>query len=219
MARRHVHLHLLDRPSKTVMSPLKSLNTDTFRALASSISGADGLYDYLSNCREVLALKHALFNETVTTNDIETFVRAKSTKFRPGRKFSEDIVLAAVAVALSTFPGKFADKFLTQLSSINAREMPLAPRVSGLALKQRATSVATVTTRNFTLTKAPLQSPPVVVFNVWSTNNTVYLAEPTHDLANWVDQSYNPDQPRHLRTQFQGPKATTQDQIARYGTA
>ena len=48
--------------------------------------------------------------------------------------FAYEINLEAIAVALETYPGPFAEEYLKDLSRLKIPELPLAPRVARLCL-------------------------------------------------------------------------------------
>ncbi len=133
------------------MSALDTLRNDSFEQAAHSISTAEGARAFLGARREVIDIRRALTEGSITTDDVRAFVRELLTDFKGGKRFSGDLVLAAIAVAVESLPGQFADNFLKDLSMVEASETPLAPRVAVLALHQRQQSLTGVTLREMTI--------------------------------------------------------------------
>lgn len=129
------------------MSILDELQNESLEMASSSISTAEGLRDFLSRRPEVLELRRALAAGGIVIDDLRIFVQHLLRDFRANEKFTGDYVLAAIAAALESFPGAFADEYLSDLASIHIREIPLAPRVARLAMQQRETSVSEATCR------------------------------------------------------------------------
>lgn len=129
------------------MSVLDGLRSESLETASSSISTAEGLRDFLSRRLEVLELRRTLATGGIVIDDVRNFVQHLLQDFRPNEKFAGDYILAAIAVALESFPGAFADEYLSDLASLHIREMPLAPRVARLAVQQRETSVSEATWR------------------------------------------------------------------------
>lgn len=73
----------------------------------------------------------------VTDDVMETFVQALLATFEPGRQFQADKVLGLVAHSIRHRPGRFACRFLEELSELNCAEIPFAPRVARSILKER----------------------------------------------------------------------------------
>ena len=149
------------------MPTFDALRDESLKLAASSISTAEGLRVFLSGRAEVLEVRRALATGSLTCDQIRTFVQRLLRNFRVNRKFVDEYVLAAIAVALESFPGHFADQYLSDLASVRIKEMPLASRVASLAIRQRKELVPALTYKEFvaavsrerTLTRPDLEGP------------------------------------------------------------
>jgi hypothetical protein len=114
----------------------------------SCISTAEGLRNELSKRVEVLALKRALMSGSVTFDDVRAFVERLMERFVRGSKSQIDIVLAAIVNAIDFLPAKRVDDFLDSLAGVRIAEMPMAPRVARLAVRERWNRFTEVTIRD-----------------------------------------------------------------------
>ena len=79
----------------------------------------------------------------LTDDVMEKFVQELLSTFEPGRQFQGDKVLGLVAHLVRHRPGRFACRYLDDLSTLHCSEIPLAPRVARLILQQRRRLVST----------------------------------------------------------------------------
>lgn len=145
------------------MSLLDRLNSEFLDRAAFGISTADGLRRFLAHQADVIEVRRGMSSGAITEDDVHRFVRELLSDFRTGRTFSGDLALSALAVALETFPASFAEHFLTDLSGVRAAELPLAPRISTLALRERRNLLPALTIREIEIS-APVPErwgPPV----------------------------------------------------------
>jgi hypothetical protein len=133
------------------MHELDDLRSVAFQDTASSISTAEGLRVFLSSRPEVISLRRAIVTEAIGADELREFIRTVLLGFTPNRKFADDVSIAAVAVALETHPAAFAQEFLDVLARIVAAEVPLAPRVARLCLRERRNRLSGLTTRTSTI--------------------------------------------------------------------
>jgi hypothetical protein len=73
--------------------------------------------------------------------------------------FPDDVVLAAIAVAVEPLPTPEVERFLEDLARVRLKEIPFAPRVARLALAERDTWVTPFTARTRRIADLP---PPRV---------------------------------------------------------
>lgn len=124
------------------MQALRELLTDEFQVAAHIYSTGESLYTFLSESKHVQAIRAEIASSHLSERGVEDFVRGLMGEFRQGTRFPWESALAAIAVALASVPGDFADKFLADLAELRVAEMPLSPRVAKLAMAQRRASVA-----------------------------------------------------------------------------
>ena len=128
------------------MNPLQRLRSDDFLDEMFAFSSAEGLRTFLRTRPEVSDLRRALVSGELVERDVEIFVRELLGALSPGKKFTEEIALAAIAVAIESLPGGFVD-YLEDLGRVRIQEMPLAPRVAALAVAERDKLVGGLTAR------------------------------------------------------------------------
>ncbi len=127
------------------MRLLTDVFADEFLESTFAIATPEALREVLRVAKEVRALRRALEEGVLTEREIRDGVAASFGDFRPNARFSAEVGLAALAVALETFPAPFSEGFLADLAAIRAREMPMAPRVAALALRHRHALLAGTT--------------------------------------------------------------------------
>jgi len=147
------------------MRLLNRLLEDDFLLSAGAVSTAEGLLAYLERRGEVKELRAEYMSNAIGSSQIQLFVAdLLATKFRAKQKFSGEIVIAAIAVALSRFGGKFPTEFIEKLSSLHIQEMPLAPKIAALLLEKRRVEIPDLTLRNFLIGQvASLERAPVAI--------------------------------------------------------
>lgn len=129
------------------MNALLSLRQDAFLRAASTVSSGEGLRAFLRRRPEVVALRKQLISGQLSPSDISGFVGELLCDLERGKKFAEEVILAAIAVAIETLPGDFASSYLADLANLHIREIPLAPRVAASALARRRSIVIETTER------------------------------------------------------------------------
>lgn len=129
------------------MNQLALLQSPALLDCAATISTAQGLRSFLRARAEVVGIRKALSSGELTPVQLKVFVRDLLRGFTSGRKFTDEIILAVIAVAVETLPGSFADEYLRELAALKVGEIPLAPRVAALALVERQLRVAGLTER------------------------------------------------------------------------
>lgn len=129
------------------MNALGNLQNEEIQTKGFVISTAEALKAFLKYRPEVILLRKAIEAGEVTPTDIKEYVDALLRSFSRGKKFAHEIDLAAISMALETFPGTFAKAYLEDLSRVQIRELALAPRVARLCLARRQKVVSGVTVR------------------------------------------------------------------------
>lgn len=129
------------------MNALRDLQNEDIQTKSSVISTAEALRAFLQYRFEVVSLRKAVEAGEITPTDIKEYVDELLRSFSTGTKFLYEIDLAAISMALETFPGPFAQEFLEDLSRLKIQELPLAPRVARLCLTRRRKVVSGVTVR------------------------------------------------------------------------
>ena len=138
------------------MAALENLMSDDFLLNVNWHSTGEALYDHLAESGYVASLRREIASSATSNEQIEQFVRELLRDFRRGAKFPWDTTIAAVAVALRYVPGDFATRFLGELSALRVAEIPLAPRVSAIALAQRREHLAGETIKCVSFRRAPV---------------------------------------------------------------
>lgn len=133
------------------MQTLNNLRNLSLQATVSSISTAEGLRAFLSCRPEVIELRRAFEAEAIDSDDFHSFVNELLGHFRRGARFHAEGVIAALAVAIETLPARFAQEFLQDLARVKIAELPLAPRVARLSLRERDKRVSQLTVRDLTI--------------------------------------------------------------------
>lgn len=133
------------------MSSLDALLNSEFAMLALTVGTPDALASIFRSRPEIEAIRQALSEGALGIEEIREFVSTLVQQFQPNQKFSYDYVLGALAVALENIPGKFADGFLNDLSSLSVREIPLSPRIARIAISERNRQLIQTTSKFFTL--------------------------------------------------------------------
>ncbi len=129
------------------MSALRDLQNEDIQTKGLVISTAEALRAFLQYRSEVVSLRRAVEAGAITPTDIEEHVDELLRSFSTGTKFVYEIDLAAISMALETYPGPFAEEYLEDLSRLQIQELPLAPRVARLCLARRRKVVSGVTVR------------------------------------------------------------------------
>jgi hypothetical protein len=142
---------------------LVSLQADEFQVPILFAPSPLASYRMLQKAPEVLRLRESLGQGAISDLTIRKFVAKLMQDLRQGERFRHEVVLAAIAVALESWGGGFADEYLNQLAALKVGEMSMSIRVAGECLKRR-TSQATSQQRKSEVVTG--QSPgPVIVLS------------------------------------------------------
>lgn len=112
----------------------------------------------------------------VTDEVMEKFVQGLLSTFEPGRQFQGDKVLGLVAHLIRHRPGRFACRFLDELSELHCSEIPFAPRVARLILKQRTRLVSTTMSNEQQMHRNVAKEPETKVS--WSDDTAYRIGKP-----------------------------------------
>lgn len=137
------------------MNALGNLQNEEIQTKGFVISTAEALKAFLKYRPEVLSLRKSIEAGEVTPTDIKEYVDELLRSFSTGKKFAHEIDLAAISMALETFPGNFAEEYLEDLSRLKIQELPLAPRVARLCLARRRKVVSGVTVKSTVISMLP----------------------------------------------------------------
>jgi hypothetical protein len=91
----------------------------------------------LSRRREVIDLRAALQNGSLTDDELRRHVVELMHGFRPGQRFDGDVELAALAVAIERRSTDFAEEFFHDLASLKLRELSMSIGIARLILHAR----------------------------------------------------------------------------------
>lgn len=100
------------------MDSLRDLENEEFQTKGFVISTAEALRAFLRYRPEVVSLRKAIVSGAVTPVDTKEYVDELLRSFTTGKMFAYEINLAAIAVALETYPGPFAEEYLKDLSRL-----------------------------------------------------------------------------------------------------
>jgi hypothetical protein len=119
----------------------------------------------LQRHEEVQTLARALDIGTVTTQNVEDFVRNEVGLIQRGVPLESDLAIAALAVALESSPSVFARRFITDLASLNIMEMRVSISVARECLRAMERYAATFAKdfRGTDLPPADLQIETIVL--------------------------------------------------------
>lgn len=137
------------------MNALRDLQNEDIQTRGSVISTGEALRTFLQYRSEVVSLRKAVEAGEITPTDIKEYVDELLRSFLAGTKFPYEIDLAAISMALETYPGPFSEEYLEDLSRLQIQELPLAPRVARLCLTRRRKVVSGVTVRTKVISIQP----------------------------------------------------------------
>lgn len=86
----------------------------------------------LLRTEECKQLRDAYWSGNLSEAELRSYIQSLLREFVSGEKFSYDMTLSLVAVALEPFNTPFADEYLTTLANLELSEMPLSIRVAKL---------------------------------------------------------------------------------------
>src|SRR6516225_5468961 len=117
---------------------LNLLVCDHLLAIAGTISGAPALRQFFASREEVKQIAAGIQSGAIMEDTVRHFTELLLKDLRRGVLFRHDLTLAALAVALEEWQTPFAEKYLRDLGSFNAAEMPYGPRVAREVLAHRS---------------------------------------------------------------------------------
>jgi hypothetical protein len=115
---------------------LANLTSDCFEAEYAFISNPKAVHRALQRSEEVKQLRTALNSGTVPEPLVREFCIDLLRTLEYGKRFPDELALAAVAVTLENRPTAFAREFVTELARLELSEMPVAIRVAREAEKE-----------------------------------------------------------------------------------
>ena len=114
---------------------LHNLTSAEFVASLGATSSPVGLRRALQKNETVQVLKTAIWQGEVSEKAMQAFAEMLTAKFKPGKYFTYETALAAIAVAIESRKTDFTEHYLLDLARIDIEEMPMAPRVAQLCYK------------------------------------------------------------------------------------
>lgn len=129
--------------------PLDDIKSDEFIVDALMLSTSPNSFERLIRQNQTaIALGQAIHASPEPIDDeVDDFVQSLLDEFERGRRFKYDVTLATLAAVLDIVPTQFAGDFLNKLDQVQIAEMPLAPRVAQIALRNRAEVISGNTIR------------------------------------------------------------------------
>lgn len=118
-------------------SVLRDLLSEEFDVSAGFLGTPTGLYRFLHRRQEVSAVREALRQGALTEGTIRRFAVSLLDDLHPGTRFSHELAISALAVALESRPTDFAEEFLRDLARLKIAEMSLSIRVARECRKHR----------------------------------------------------------------------------------
>jgi hypothetical protein len=117
---------------------LEQLKSDEFAVSVGFLATPRSLRQFLAGSKEVLAVREALRQGAISENAIRRFVSSLMADFHRQERFSHELALAALAVAMETRPTNFAEEYVQDLARLDLEELSLCVRVARECSKQRA---------------------------------------------------------------------------------
>lgn len=90
----------------------------------------------LVRTEECKQLRDAYRSGNLSEAELRSYIQNLLREFVSGEKFSYDMTLSLIAVALEPFNTPFADEYLTTLANLELSEMPLSIRVAKICKYQ-----------------------------------------------------------------------------------
>ena len=125
----------MDRSSLDI---LNALSSDAILELGMAVSTPEGLATLLKRRPEVLELRRALDQGSITPEHLRQFAASVFQRFEAGKRFYADVTFCALAMAMETYATTFAEEYLRELSGLRIAEMPMSAKVAKIALHARA---------------------------------------------------------------------------------
>ena len=112
------------------MSLLQKIKSDDFIFSIGYEMPPKAMRYILVRTEECGQLRDAYRSGNLSEAELRGYIQDLLAEFVPGEKFSYDMTLSLVAVALEPFNTPFADEYLTTLANLELSEMPLSIRVA-----------------------------------------------------------------------------------------
>ena len=132
---------------------LKALSSLDFLAIGQLISSQRGLATVLRTRDDLRHIRKRIACGAITPAQIQAFVQDIFSDLTPGATSVYDVTLAALAIAMESQPGPFAERFLESLTELRAVEFPRSPEIGkeSLAIRRRRFAKSTVERRQFSV--------------------------------------------------------------------
>ena len=122
---------------------LDRLASDEFTDAVGFVLPPAPLRRALQLSEDVRQLAAELRLDQVSKVDVREFVGRLLAVFRPGELFRHDVALAALAVAMESWPDSFAEEFLLDLARVHRPEFRASYRIARECLEARYASPKT----------------------------------------------------------------------------
>ena len=114
------------------MSVLQKIKSDDFILSLGYELPPKAMRYILVRTEECRRLRDAYWSGNLSEAELRGYIQNLLGEFVSGEKFSYDMTLSLVAVALEPFNTPFADEYLTTLANLELSEMPLSSRIAKL---------------------------------------------------------------------------------------
>ncbi len=114
------------------MSVLQKIKSDDFIFSVGYEMPPKVMRYILVRTEECKQLRNAYQSGNLSEVELRSYIQSLLGEFVSGEKFSHDVTLSLVAVALEPFNTPFADEYLSTLANLELSEMPLSIRVAKL---------------------------------------------------------------------------------------
>ncbi len=114
------------------MSLLKKIKSDDFIFSIGYEMPPKAIRYVLVRTEECKQLRDAYWSGNLSEAELRGYIQSLLGEFVSGEKFSYDITLSLIAVALEPFYTPFVEEYLTTLANLELSEMPLSIRVAKL---------------------------------------------------------------------------------------
>lgn len=119
------------------MSLLQKIKSDDFILSLGYEMPPKAMRYVLLRTEECKQLRDAYWSGNLSDVELHRYIQNLMGKFVSGEKFSYDMTLSLLAVALEPLYTSFADEYLTTLANLELSEMPLSIRVAKLCVQTR----------------------------------------------------------------------------------
>ncbi len=114
------------------MSVLQKIKSDDFIFSIGYEMPPKAMRYILVRTKECRRLQDAYWSGNLSEVELRSYIQSLMAEFVSGEKFSYDMTLSLVAVALEPFNTPFADEYLSTLANLELSEMPLSSRIAKL---------------------------------------------------------------------------------------